>query len=187
MTRQETLMVMTALKAAYPQYYAKQSKTELDGVVRLWTEMFAEEPYRLVSAAVAAIIKTRENPFPPSIGEINAKIRQLTQPDELTEQEAWALVTKAVRNGYYHSREEFNRLPATVQRAVGSPAQLRSWSQIDESVLDSVVASNFQRSYKTRAAREREYNALPTETKAFMAELAQGMVMQQLPDKGAEQ
>ena len=77
------------------------------------------------------------------------------------EVEAWALVSKACRNGYYHAEEEFNKLPKTVQTTIGSPRMIREWSTLDESTLESVIASNFMRAYKVTQTREAEYQALP--------------------------
>lgn len=183
MTEIETMKIMAVLQAAYPQFYAKKSDEELSQIVSLWAEMFADEPYNLVAMAVKALIKTRESTFPPGIGEINARIMQLTQPEELSEMEAWALVSQAVRNSAYNSQREFDRLPEVVQRVIGSPAQLREWSQMDSDTVNSVISSNFQRSYRARAKNEREYIALPSSVKAYMEQLAGGMDIKQLEEK----
>ena len=53
---------------------------------------------------------------------------------------------------------------------------------MDSDTVNSVVASNFQRSYKARAANEREFLALPSEVQETMMALATGMQMPGLPD-----
>lgn len=180
MDRTETIKIMAVLRAAYPQYYAKQSNEDLQGIVNLWAEMFTDEPYQLVSMATKALIKTRTSTFPPSIGEITEKIQQITQPEEMTEQEAWALAMRALRNSAYNSAEEFAKLPPIVQKIVGSSAQLREWALMDSDQINSVVASNFQRSYRARAKNEREYIALPQSVKQYIAALTAGMDMNRL-------
>lgn len=183
MNQMETIAIMAVLETAYPQFYAKKSQEEKMDAINLWAEMFADEPSEIVAMAVKALIKTRESTFPPGIGEINAKIMQITQPEEMTELEAWAMVAKALRNSGYSSQEEFEKLPPAVQKIVGSPAQLQEWSKMDSDTVNSVIASNFQRSYKARAKNNREYNALPSTVKAFMAQLASGMDMKQIEGK----
>ena len=183
MNQMETIAIMAVLETAYPQFYAKKSQEEKMDAINLWAEMFADEPSEIVAMAVKALIKTRESTFPPGIGEINAKIMQITQPEEMTELEAWAMVAKALRNSGYSSQEEFEKLPPAVQKIVGSPAQLQEWSQMDSGTVSSVIASNFQRSFKARAKNDREYNALPSTVKAFMAQLASGMDMKQIEGK----
>jgi hypothetical protein len=177
MNRADTLKIMAVLQAAYPQFYAKKTKDELDGIVNLWARMFEDEPYGLVEMAVYALIKTRESTYPPGIGEINAKIMQITQPQEMTEMEAWSLVRQAISNGIYGAQKEFDALPPVVQSVVGSPAQLREWATMDSDTVQSVVASNFQRSYKVRAKNHREYLALPSSVKQYMDAIADGMSM----------
>jgi len=177
----ETAKLMAVLETAYPMFYAKKTQQEREDAIKLWAEMFADEPGELVAMAVKALIKSRVSTFPPGIGEITEKIQQITQPDQMTEMEAWSLVAKAVSNSAYNSGEEFKKLPPVVQRLVGAPSQLREWAVKDGEVFNSVVASNFQRSYKVRAKNEQDYLALPSSVKAFMASLAEGMKMPELP------
>ena len=183
MNRTETIKIMAVLRAAYPQYYDKQSQEDLHGIINLWTEMFSDDPYDIVALAVKALIKTRPSSYPPTIGEISAKILQITTPPEISELEAWAMVSNALRNSGYNSVKEFEKLPPIVQKIVGSPSQLREWSQMESTTVNSVIASNFQRSYKARTKNERDYMALPASVKSFMEELAAPMQMSLLKDK----
>lgn len=186
MDRAETIKVLTVLRAAYPQFYAKQTAGDLQNIVALWTDMFEDESYQLVAAATKALIKTRDSSFPPSIGEISAKVRQISAQEKMTEAEAWALVVAAIRNGTYGAEKEFNALPPVLQRLVGSPRQLKEWAAMDADAVNSVVASNFQRSYKVRAKNEREYAALPSSIKEYMAAIADGMRIPELEAKRTE-
>lgn len=180
MNREETLAIMGVLKAAYPNYYKDMKKSEAEGIVALWTEMFKDEPAQLVAMAVKSHIATDTKGFPPHIGAIKDAIVKLHTADELTEQEAWAYVAEATRNSSYHASEEFDKLPPVVQRIVGSPQQLKEWAAMDTATLNSVVASNFQRSYKARASHERELMALPSGVKQVMEQLAGKMDIKRL-------
>lgn len=177
----ETAKLMAVLETAYPMFYAKKTQQEREDAIKLWAEMFADEPGEVVAMATKALIKSRVSTFPPGIGEITEKIQQIMQPDQMTELEAWGLVVKAVSNSTYNSGEEFKKLPPVVQRLVGAPSQLKEWAAMDSETLNSVVASNFQRSYKVRAKNERDYLALPSSVKTFMASITEGMRMPELP------
>ena len=177
MNTEETLAIMGVLKAAYPAYYRDMSRKDAEGVVSLWQTMFADEPAPVVAAAVKAHIATDKKGFPPHIGAIKDAIVKVTQPQEMTELEAWGLVQRAVSNGIYGSQKEFDKLPPILQRLVGSPNQLKEWAMMDADTVSSVVASNFQRSYKARAANERELLALPSDVRQTMERLSGGMTM----------
>ncbi len=179
MTIDETAAVLAVLQTAYPQFYRNSSPEDIGNTVELWAEMFADDDYRLVKAAVKAHIASDIKGYPPHIGAIKEAIRKLTHPDELSEMEAWNYVSKALRNSSYNSAKEFDKLPEVVQRVVGSPNQLREWAAMDMDTVQSVVQSNFMRSYKARSQTEREYIALPSEVKAIMGEIASSMA---LPD-----
>jgi hypothetical protein len=79
--------------------------------------------------------------------------------------EAWSLVSNAIKNGYYGAEEEFAKLPEVVQKAVGTPANLRAWAHTDEASIENVVQSNFMRTYRTVVKRETEYAKMPTSIK----------------------
>lgn len=177
MTRDETRKILAVLRSAYPTFYKGFSIPELSGIVDLWAEMFKDDPAEVVSYAVKSMIASRTNNFPPNIGEVKAQISKLQHPNELTELEAWQLVEKALRNAAYGAAEEFAKLPERVQRLVGSPDQLRAWSMMDAETVSSVVASNFQRSFKVKTKSDREYEALPGDVKAFLLETANMLAM----------
>ena len=182
MNQKETIAVLAVLKTAYPQFYRGLSPQELQETVTLWSEMFAAEDFQVVKAAVKAHIATDAKGYPPHIGAIKAAIRKITQPDEMSEMEAWGYVASALRNSGYNSVTEFDKLPPVVQRIVGSPSQLREWAMMDIDTVQSVVQSNFMRSYRVRAQSEREYLALPENVRELMAQLAGSMAMPALKE-----
>ena len=165
MTVQETGIIMEILATAYPRFYSAQGGTDPRKAVQLWAEMFADDPVKLVAAAVKALIVTDAKGFPPSIGAVKEKLRQIAQPAQMLPAEAWAVVWRAVQRSGYNSRSEFEKLPDTLKRLVGSPEQLKAWSQMDADTVQSVIASNFQRSYQARAKQEADFQALPEDVK----------------------
>lgn len=189
MNYDETLAIMSVLKAAYPAFYRDMTRKDAENAVTLWAEMFKDDPAEVVALAVKSFIATDSKGFPPNIGTIRAAIIKLKEPDEMTPQEAWTLVDRATRRSIHYAQEEFDKLPPVVQRVVGSPIQLKEWAMMDSDTVQSVVASNFQKSFKARAAREREFAALPSDIQQMSAQLAAGMSFGALPGratKGAE-
>ncbi len=176
----ETKKIMAILWAAYPGFYAKAGNDDRNAAVELWQKCFSAEPYGLVSAAVYALIKTRPNSYPPAIGEVTAQIQRLTKPDEMTAMEAWNLVSNALRNSVYAAEEEFAKLPTAVQRIVHSASQLREWALMDADTVQSVIGSNFQRSYTARQKNDRECAALPPVVQQYVESIT-GMVVKTLP------
>lgn len=189
MTREETLAIMSVLKAAYPNYYRDMKPRDAESVVALWVEMFKDDSAAVVTAAVKAHIATDTKGFPPHIGAIKEAIVKLTKPPELemSEMEAWALVRRAIHgasmelwsrkfhNGVQDPRTSaevnFEKLPELLQRIVGRPEQLAEWNRVDEDKIDTVIQSNFMRSFRARAANEREYLALPRDVRDAMQAL----------------
>ena len=168
MTREDTIKILSVLRGAYPAFYRDITKQEAESTIALWESMFDEEPYELVAAAVKAFISGDGKGFPPAIGQIKERIRLITTPEEMTEQEAWSLVSKALRNSTYGSEEEFKKLPPEVQAVVHDPGQLKQWAMSPADEVETVIASNFQRSFRAKQKATKEYMALPTEVKRLM-------------------
>lgn len=188
MTMQETGIIMDILVTAYPRFYSGKDAPDPRKVMSLWAEMFRHDPVELVAAAVKALIATDEKGFPPHIGAVKASMRKLVQPDEMTEMEAWRLVRRAIRGASMSpssrritaagidsktsAQKNFEELPSTLRRVVGGPEQLAAWEQVSDDQIDTVIQSNFMRSYRARAQQEREFQALPDDIKTMVGTAA---------------
>lgn len=170
MTLQETADILSICKAEWPQSFCKMSKKDGEARLNLWASMFVDDDVRLVGAAVKALIVAGDREFAPGVGQIKEQMRKLTAGNgEKTEAEAWARIRKAIRNSAYDSEAEYKRLPGILKKLVGAPSQLREWAVMDSEELNTVVASNVQRAYRTMKQREDEAAKLPEDVKAMIA------------------
>lgn len=169
MTISQTAQMMAILRAAYPRFYIGMTDEDAEAALNLWHGFFADDDASLVSDAVKAFIANDTKGFPPSIGQIREKldtINQAVNGFELTPQSAWGLVKRAMKDSAYHSAERFAELPEVVREVVGSPSQLHDWAISDDGVSESVLASNFQRSYAARAEQHRTIRRMPGDVRA---------------------
>lgn len=75
MTREETIKMLSILKAAYPNSYRGMTKDEANGTITVWSMQFANIPANIMMIAINKLIST--NPFPPAISEVKNKLRDL--------------------------------------------------------------------------------------------------------------
>lgn len=169
--------ILALLQTEYPSSFSKMDDQQKRAKINLWAELFQNDPAPLVYASVKAIIAGEAREFAPSAGEIKNKMHDLNSASEISETEAWAMVAKACRNGIYGYAAEFQKLPPAVQAAVGRPEQLREWAVMDVETLESVVASNFMRGYKTAIKRERELSLIPDDVRALLDSVGTGMAL----------
>lgn len=169
-------MIMTLLQSEYPNSFVNMDKRTMQLKRNLWEKEFAADDINLVYAAVRLYMEKPER-FAPNIGQIRENMNTLLKADakELSDQSAWALVSKACANGLYHYREEFEKLPPEVQRAVGGPEQLKAWARMDAETVESVVASNFKRTYRTTQERAKQVEALAPGIKEMLSEITAKM------------
>lgn len=175
MTRHETAETLAILKAAYPHSFREITKADAEAMLNLWARQFAEDDPKIVSAAIDSLIATRTSGYSPTIGEVKEQIAKLNSADIPDDGTAWAYVSRACRNGLYGYREEFAKLPLSVQRAVGAPEQLKQWAAMDAETVESVIASNFRKTYNALQIRERERAKLPISVRQMITGIADHM------------
>lgn len=167
MVREDVVKLLMMIQAAYPNY-KPQDKTI---TVNMWHEMLKDYDSDVIMASLKSYIQTDSSGFAPSVGQLLRPIRIVSVSASETTQnplEAWALVSKALRNGYYGAEEEFEKLPPLVQKAVGSPMNLRNWSQTDLKSIETVVMSQFLSSYKAEQKRAEELAQIPVGLKELI-------------------
>ena len=69
----------------------------------------------------------------------------------------------------------FHKLPKILQQLVGDPKQLALWEELPNDEINTIIQSNFMRSWRARAAHEKEMLALPADIRNNMQTLAAGM------------
>lgn len=164
MTVNDARKIIAVMLVSYPNF--KPIDTEL--MATTWADMLNEYSYEQVSVALKCYITTDTSGFAPSIGQLIDKLKTVEQPQELNELQAWGLVRKAINNSGYHSEEEFAKLPPLVQKAVGTPGQLKQWGMSDIESIETVAQSNFMRTYRAVAKREDEVSRMPIEIRQLI-------------------
>ena len=100
MERADVISLLGRLKQAYPQAYAKMTRTEAEELVSLWLDMLGGEDPSAAKDAVNALIAEDTRGFPPKVGQVLTKIRGAASPrvsvawmkpylEQLAEQEAF--------------------------------------------------------------------------------------------------
>ena len=170
MTEQETKSILAYLSATWDMARDKDPRQ----VLAVWQDIFAADDVHLVQAACKLYVN--QATFPPKPADIRAKMKELMVGREQTEMEAWNQVRRAIRGasmenwsraltengpGKPSAVVNFERLPPEIQLVVGGPEQLAEWEKLDGKQLETVIQSNFMRSYRTVIAEKESLAMLP--------------------------
>lgn len=165
MTREEFKLIAAGLRATY----RREKLLDDPESFGIWYELLKDLNYETASAAAQAYMMTEH--FPPVPADIRKKALELmTAGTELSEGEAWYMVRRAIMNGIYGSEWEFEKLPEDVQKAVGTHKQLKIWA-MDENFNESVIQSQFLRSYRQVKERRKGTDLLPQSMQDRLAQL----------------
>lgn len=157
MTRKDVQKLIAAIAYSYPNFRVPADATPM---IDTWFWILEDYDYNSIQIALKAYGQTDRSGFAPSPGQLIGMMSDISTAGEMSEMEAWSLVLKAVRNGTYGAAEEFEKLPPLIQKAVGSPQQIKEWATTEGE--ESVRQSNFLRSYrqlKDRESREQRLSA----------------------------
>lgn len=179
MTREETVKIIRIICGSFPNF----KPSDLSETVDIWNMMLDEYTYNQIAGALKSYILSDSTGFAPSIGQLIEKVKTIEEPAQLNETEAWGLVSKAIRNGYYGAVEEFSKLPPLVQKAVGTPDNLRNWSQTNLESVETVIQSNFLRAYRVEAQRAAEISKMPSGIKTMIENTSQNSYSAQIANK----
>lgn len=168
MDKKDILECLSLLKVAYPYIYRDISDGDAKALVNLWSFSFADSDPQTVKFAVSELIK--RSSYAPSIADIRDYISSMEDiaSGVPSDAEMWMILVRAVRNGNYNAREEFEKLPEELKAYAGDPGQLRAWAQIDESIFNSVHQSNFMKNFKASRQRVKDSKLLTPEVKQLL-------------------
>lgn len=162
MTKAEIVRLFISIVTMYSE--AKWASEATQMTVDEWYFHLEQYPRETVEAAFRRHVTN--SPYPPKVSDIIAEIRLLAplpkEKQQLTAEEAWALVLMAVKNSGYYSKREFDKLPPDIKRRVGSPEVLKQWALAeDEGQTISVARANFIRSYSEDVRERRNEPFMP--------------------------
>lgn len=164
MTDQETAKLCAVIVATYPSHFRDYTNAEKKTMLDLWKNLLEGYTYEQANAGLKMFIRSDVKGFPPTVGQVIDQIEKIKPRNDanLTETEAWERIKRAICNSAYNSEAEFEALPETLQRAVGSPANLKEWATM-ENGFDKlpVIESNVMRSYRSASRQAQEDKLIP--------------------------
>lgn len=166
MNKVETAKILAVLKATYPNFYRDMKKEDIDNTISIWTEMFKEEPYELISMILKEVIVTSE--YPPTIATIKSKMKEIISTNEESNTGLWDILVKAIGRSGYYAEEEFNKLPDIIKEFVKSPYQLQELSQMPSDTVHSVVKGQFLKQIEILKNRDKIKTELSPEVKKYL-------------------
>lgn len=174
MTEHEFSILVAAMKSVYsdPKFIADSF------AAKTWYSLLKDISYKDASNAVERYMSTRH--FPPTVADIKEMCYKNENYD-MNELEAWAIVYRAICNSGYYYQEEFEKLPKTIQKTIRDPRMLYEWSQLGTEEVQTVIKSNFEKTYKTECARQQEFGQMPEKIQQLIIETERKMIQAEKP------
>lgn len=169
MNRQETSKIVASITAAYPNHFKGYTTQQIDSLINTWCMVMDDYTYPQASAGLKIFLASDTKGFPPSPGQVIDCILKITKPEsaEMSEGEAWHIARKAIERGSAWAEEDFEKMPPNIQKALGSPANIRSMAT-DSEYNEEVAKSQFLRAYRSILTREREEAKIPSKVMALI-------------------
>ena len=177
MTPTETEKILELLASEYENSFRNLSADVIQTKRELWCDAFANIPFKLVKAAVTAIILTSTEKWAPKIGEVMQKVVELvTENPETESNDAWERVMNFVHSypqDEYH--DKYHLLNEDIRRVL-SVSDLRQIANNSPSDNASFEKPRFKKDYCDRKT-QRITEAIQT---GSIAEIADRNKMERL-------
>ena len=158
MTKEQVNKLLAMIVGAYPYLTKEWDPSYMSS---LWTYLFSDLTYEEVTQALMDYLRTSTSGYPPNPAQLRDLVLRRKEPPELSEAEAWHLISRAVQRSTYYSGEEFRKLPPILQRVVGSPSNLHEWAFSDGQYFRNNLFPWFIRSYRQALETQKASAALP--------------------------
>lgn len=176
MTIEQCAALIRRMGEHFPFWYRALSAQSIVSMAEDWAMILGDLDPRVVAAAIAQLL-SEPREFPPMVGHINQKARQMidtaTGQDILDAGEAWRLACSAVVGFGYGAAwdtESKDKLPAEVVKAAEHFGLMRIRERLSDQ--EATNFAQFRDIYNTIATRERSQRATPAPVRKLMAELA---------------
>ena len=170
MIKEETIKILSILKASYPNFYKDMSKKDAETTISLYTEMFSNTEANLVATAIKELIQHQS--YPPTIADIKNKIYELTNPDDLNSSDLWEIFKKTIQKGYYGDISEFEKLPDSIKTYLGNnPGRINEIGMMESNTLNTVEKGIFMRQIEAIKDRVKSQKMMFPETLRYINEL----------------
>lgn len=159
MTEREVAQLLSIMENLYPSFKVDDPER----MTRTWQMIFAEKDASQIFLALKTFVHTSGSAYAPTPSQLIALTKKAEDLNTELSIEAWQRVRKAIGNGIYHAEEEFEKLPDSVKKVVGSPQQLSNWAVLDTREIETVVQSNFLKAYDSVIKRDEQISLAPKE------------------------
>lgn len=175
MTKKQTIELFAIFVAAYPNFDKFKDEAQVESMINIWANIFADDDAAIVGMAAKKHIATSK--WPPSIAEIRDIMADITHPDIIPPDLAWAAVADLIyscgEHGPYNIAAELPPLAARVVETI-------SWHTLYELHRGSYAGNRdgmdrvaFMDLYKPAYDRARAEASCPASLNAGISRTAQ--------------
>ena len=170
MTREECMAIVKNVIGGYPTHFRGMSQSQVTDMVNSWYVYLCNHDINDIVLGLQAYVEMEGSAFPPSAPQLIEMYKKCTTPPQMDASDAWNMVRPMIRRGNYYAEEDFQKLPELVKKCIGGPAQIRAWASMPSETIDSVVSSNFLRTYEVKAKAQAQFERLPMQARLKLAE-----------------
>jgi hypothetical protein len=181
MQREDVKKIIMMLSAVYTSEFNRKSEDDIKQMIDVWSVILKDDDADKMAQATLAYVSSNTNAFTPTPAMLREKAYELFTPKGLTEQEIVTKLKYAICNSGYYAQRMYDNLPEEIQ-ILCSPSQLRSWSQIDEKEVDTVVMSLATRGLQKRMVEKKNNDMLPNSVKTQISEITKSLKLENKGD-----
>lgn len=153
MDRTETAKLLGYLKATYINSFSKMDETEKEAMIMVWANHFKNDNFNHVMMAVEKLCQTSK--FVPTVADIKEEMFSVSNVKQKDTGEAWELALRNASCDPGRAKENYDKLPCNIQKALGSSSVLVEIGWMNNEQV-SYARNSFEKKYEIILERERK-------------------------------
>lgn len=156
MTKEQMFQIMTNIRTAYLHSFSGiKTDEEFKLVCKNWYRFFEKDDYTIVARAVDKYIANDNTGFAPTIGQIRNAMFSVSDINQLDVGNSWDKVLRNCSCNPQIAKENYEKLEANIQKALGSYRFLVELGYSDNNQV-SFARKDFEKKMNEVLAEEKE-------------------------------
>lgn len=149
----ETAKILGYLKFTYVNSFSKMDEKEKEVMASVWAKHFQNDDFKHVMQAVENLCLTSK--FVPTVADIKEEMFNISNVKQKDVGEAWEIALRSCSCTPQYAKNNYDKLPANIQKALGSHTRLVEIGYMDNNAL-SFARKDFEKAYEIVLERERK-------------------------------
>lgn len=159
MEKEELIKAYAYAELLWNTFKKETNKDKATMQNQLWWDFLKLYDYDVICASMRELAKESDFCNIAKVAKGCASIMKLTQPQQ-SENDIFLEIDRAICGGYYHAKENFEKLSPIAKKVVGDSSRLASWGQTNKIDFNTFVVNDIKKAIRNELDRQNQVESI---------------------------